>query len=344
MSKKIVSIILALMLLASTAVMATVSASAEDGVFYEPKPYVPSETAQEVGLVRFFFLLPNDWKNDWTDSAGIYWWSGTDPVGALDGSGSTESKWPGYKMYLFDPKEYTFYTDNDKENGEPLVTGTVWYVDLPCDVPTVVFSNALDGGDQSWDNFNQERYLKAYQTTDVQSEGIFPEDGFDGFVETDEEFETNNNMIYIINPELTSESVTGKQTFVGNWYLYHGDDKWDTPDNPIYNGSEGDEPGDPREGGAEQPTVPADGNDNNNQNTDNKGDKDPAGTTPDGSAPVPATGAGSNVSTPDQTQPTTVAGNGAIATGSVSLAIIALIIAAAITGVVIALRKREYER
>lgn len=330
MSKKIISVILALMLLASTAVMAAVSASAAEGEYYDPKPYVASDAVDAVGTFRYFFLLPNDWKNDWTQSAGVYWWDGTDPCGSLDGA-QAGVKWPGYQIYQFSPEEVTMYANNDPSTGEALVTGTVWYVDVPQDVTVIIFSNALDGGDSSWDNFDQERYEKAYQTTNISVEGIWPEDGNPNYPGP-EKVEDNSNMIYIIDPSQTSESVTGKKTFVGDWYFYHGGDMWDTQLDPKYGGAAGELPGDP------VTDVP----------TDPNGDPDEPTTAPttgsDNEKPEPSQGATSAVSTKDQTEPTTLAGNGTIATGSLSLAVIVLIIAAAATSVVIVLRKKEFEK
>lgn len=327
MSKKIISVILTLMLLASTAVMATVSASAAEGEYYDPQPYVASDDAAQVGTYRYFFLLPNDWKNEWTESAGIYWWAGTDACGSLDGA-QAGVKWPGYQIYQFSPEEVTMYENNDPETGNAIVTGTVWYVDVPQDVQVIIFSNAYDGGDPTWDNFDQARYEKAYQTVNIGVEGIWPEDGDPNY--PDEIVETNNNMIYIIDPNNTSATEWGKLTFGGGWYFYHGGDKWDTQLNPVHGGANGLEPGDPV---TEVPTDPS-GNPVETQKPT---------TSDNGKTPGPAQGPTSVVGSPDQTE-TTVSDNGTIATGSFSLAIIVLVIAVAATGVAIVIRKRELEK
>ena len=102
MSKKIISIILAILLIGATTV---VGVSAEDGEeiigeYYLPTPYVASEEAQAVGFNRYFFLMPDNWSNEWTSSAGMYWWDGTDPCGSLDGA-QAGVKWPGYQIYKY---------------------------------------------------------------------------------------------------------------------------------------------------------------------------------------------------------------------------------------------------
>lgn len=237
MKKRLISFVLTLMLLVGTTLTGTVSVSAYEGEYYEPQPYVPSDEAKEVGTCRYFFLLPDEWKNEWTDSAGAYWWDGTDPCGSLDGP----IKWPGYKMYQYSDEKVTMYAGNDKSSGEAVVTGTVWYLDVPADVYVIVFNNALDGGLPHYDNFDQERYSSAYLTVNISAEGIWPEDGNPNYPGPNFIWD-NNNMIYIIDPTKTSVTDEGQHIFTGDWYFYHGGDKWDTQLNPIYGGEYGEEP------------------------------------------------------------------------------------------------------
>ena len=319
MSKKILSVVLVLVLLVATA---AVSVSAAAGEYYEPKTYVPTADAVEVGQNRYFFLLPDDWKNEFTESAGVYWWDGTDPCGAADGSGGT-IKWPGYKINQFSSEPVT-QTYTDVDGTEKSFTGTVWYVDCPIDVTTIIFNNAYDGGDKSWDNFDEARFLQAYQTVDIGSE-YYDYGESDNYPEGTESF---NNMIYIIDPTQTVvNDLSGKSTFAGEWYYYHGGNKWDTAVDPVYGGVDGELPGEP-----EVPTEP--------------GADVPATTAPatnaDGSTkPAPQQGATSNVATPDQDS--TVAGNGTIATDGFSMAMVMLVVAAAVVGVAVVVRKRQIE-
>lgn len=305
MSKKIISVILSIMLVCA---IGAFSVAAEAGEYATPNAYVPSTDAADVGFYRYFFVLPEDWCNEYTNEAGIYWWSGTDACGAVDGTGGTV-KWPGYKIYK--------YGDN-KAN--------VWYCDVPKDVPTIIFNNALDGGEKSWDNFDEVRYLKAVQTTDIPVEYYDPGES-DNYPDGTENF---NNMIYVVDPEKTAENFDGKLTYVGEWYYYHGDGQWDTQLNPVYGGAEGEAPH-VSAGETEPETIAP---------------VAPAETTaPATTAPAAQTGATSSVSSADEpTQNTTVAGNGTIATGSMSLAVVLLVVAAAVTGFVIVLRKREIEK
>lgn len=128
MSKKIISLLLAVMLAAAMVAVAAVSVSADTD---DEGKYVPSEGTE---TYRVYFYKPADWANEYTSDAGIYWWSGSEQPSA----------WPGYGVH-----------DADIPN--------VYYCDVPQDVVNVIWNNALDGTD---DPTNPE-YALAYQTTDV---------------------------------------------------------------------------------------------------------------------------------------------------------------------------------
>ena len=72
MSKKIISLMLAMALSASMVAVAAVSVSADtDSDGY----YVPSEGTE---TYRYYFYMPQRWENEFTTSTGAYWWEGTD--------------------------------------------------------------------------------------------------------------------------------------------------------------------------------------------------------------------------------------------------------------------------
>ncbi|MGN0454653.1 MAG: hypothetical protein ACI4G1_05705 [Ruminococcus sp.] len=298
MFKRVLSILMAVLLLGATA---AISVSAAEGTYYDPKPYVPSDDAKAVGFNRYFFLMPDDWNNEYTSSAGIYWWDGADPCGSL-AAAEQGVKWPGYKIYK--------YNSDTKAN--------VWYCNVPKDVTTIIFNNAFDGGDKSWDNYDPERDKKAYQTVDIGSE-YYDIGESENYPSGTESF---NNMIYIVDPEKTSESVTGKKTFAGEWYFYHGDGKWDTELEPTYGGAQGD--------------VPP-------EDVDPIVTNPPASTTaPATATPDPAQGATSKVASADTAA--TTAGNGTIATGTASMAVVLLVVIASVAGVAVVLRKRKLDK
>lgn len=381
MFKRVLSIIMAVLLLGATA---AISVSAAEGTYYDPKPYVPSDTAKAVGFNRYFFLMPDDWSNEYTSSAGIYWWDGADPCGSL-AAAEQGVKWPGYKIYR--------YADTE---------ANVWYCDVPKDVTTIIFNNAFDGGDKSWDNYNPDRDILAYQTVDIGSE-YYDEGESENYPSGTESF---NNMIYIVDPEKTSESVTGKKTFAGEWYFYHGDGMFDTELEPTYGGVDGDEPHESGvtyeviakakageynasglmyrfpsesqalvgynfyglpEGEFEFTVKDSLGNtygpvtdsyvgegvgkavvtlDQQSGELKVNIDKDIKPTAPPqpvtNTAPTPAQGATSKVSSAD-TAATTV-GNGTVATGTPSMAAILLVVVASVAGVAVVLRKRKLDK
>ncbi len=106
-TKKILSIILMAVMLILL-VIPNASASNYE-IAYEPLPQVKE------GYNRYFFLAPDDWFNEQTDSIGIYWWEGTD----------SQTAFPGIKA-----------KKADAEN--------VYYYDIPEDVKTIIWNNYIE--------------------------------------------------------------------------------------------------------------------------------------------------------------------------------------------------------
>lgn len=242
MSKKLISIIVSCALVLSLALVGVIGVSAAidtDG------RYVPSEGVKETH--KIYFLMPESWKSEKFNAAdaGAYWWNGTDACGSLDGT-TVGPAWPGYKMQV--------------ENAE----NNIFYVDLPTDVPNIIFNNYLNGGEITKDaetgkvtyQFSEEQFKAAKQSTDIlcqyYSEG--DNDYYDGLLDgefwakaqeavegndktflgnfkdnffIDTEYDNGismnfNNMIYVTDPNNTSVSVTGKETYAGEFYFYYG--------------------------------------------------------------------------------------------------------------------------
>ena len=103
MSKKIISLLLSLMLVVSMVAVAAVSVSAEVD---EQGRYTPSEGTE---TYRYYFYMPSDWYNEYAETAGIYWWIGTDPA----------DPWPGYIAH-------------------PTETENIYYCDVPTNVTTII--------------------------------------------------------------------------------------------------------------------------------------------------------------------------------------------------------------
>ena len=153
MSKKLISIIVSCALVLSLALVGVIGVSAAidaDG------RYVPSKGVEETR--KLYFLMPESWKSEKynANDAGAYWWNGSDPCGSLDGT-SVGPAWPGYKMQV--------------ENAE----NNIFYVDLPTDVPNIIFNNYLNGGERTEDpetgkvtfQFGEEQFKAAKQSVDV---------------------------------------------------------------------------------------------------------------------------------------------------------------------------------
>ena len=204
MTKKLISLLTAAMLVISMAAVALPSVSAavdENGC------YVPSEEVkQDVGTNRYYFYMPSEWISDdykeETSHAGIYWWEGTDVCGAVDVYNPDSLKWPGYLA----------------QKGD--VEG-VFYVDCPIDVTTIIWNNHFNGGEDSSDPM----FELAAQTVNIGAEYYAPgesdlyPDGTDSF----------DNMIYVCDPTRTFiNELSGQKTYGGEWYYYYGNGQYGT--------------------------------------------------------------------------------------------------------------------
>ncbi len=216
MSKKIISLLLSLMLVVSMVAVAAVSVSADvdDDGYYVP--------AEGVSTYRYYFYMPSDWYNDCANSAGIYWWTGSDTVPA----------WPGC---LARTTEFS----------------NVYYSDVPTDTGVIIWNNAFDGGDDS----TAPDYAKAVQTVDIPMSFIMDGDtelyNSEFFAEMEASFNSDkaalgayadnfyidedygfafncNNMIYVIDPSMQNVETSGKIKDAGNWYFYYGNGEYGT--------------------------------------------------------------------------------------------------------------------
>lgn len=98
MSKKLMSVILAAVLVLSMGTVAMASVSAD------------ALPAKADGYNRYYFYMPENWANDYATTAGIYWWEGTDAC----------SSWPGYVANATDVEGVYYYDVNQD------VTTIIW--------------------------------------------------------------------------------------------------------------------------------------------------------------------------------------------------------------------------
>ena len=240
MSKKLISIVLSCVLVLSLAIVGVIGVSA---AVDSDERYVPSEGTK---TNRLYFAMPESWKSAkfGADTAGAYWWGGTDACGSLDGA-SVGNAWPGYKIQVAD------------------ADANLFFVDLPDDVPVVIFNNFLNGGERKTDEdgnvtyeLGEEQFKAAKQTMDIQCQYVSDgdDDLYDNLLDGDfwsqaEEtlnssdktffgnFEDNffmdpdfdtisfsyDNMVYVIDPtNVDVNAVSGKETYGGNFYFFYG--------------------------------------------------------------------------------------------------------------------------
>ena len=212
MSKKIISLMLAMALSASMVAVAAVSVSADtdsDG------NYVPSEGTE---TYRYYFYMPQRWENEFTTTTGAYWWEGTDYC---------ETWQDMYKV-----------KETENEN--------IFCIDVPKDVPKLIFNNYVDGGADP----EAPQYTKAAQTSDVTCVDDDGEDAWGYWPKTEEDDPSNalypegirnfDNMIYVIDENRIEENpLNQKLTCRGQWYYYYGNGEYGyTPvkgDGAVYN-------------------------------------------------------------------------------------------------------------
>ena len=222
--KKFVSILLAVVLVASAVVTASAYTiwpvddgldpdgiiSVEAKTAAEVLAAYEAETGETVATRRYFFQMPNGengmrgaegnlaptWYNAYTKGAGVYWW-GKNP-GACDA-------WAGYQAAVEDADQ------------------SIYYVDMPTTVKTFVWNNGIDGTMDP----DYPLYKLAAQTSDVASQ--YP-DGpdEDGIPEYDTIPEGRpreigfDHCIFIVDPDQVDiNPLSEKQTCGGTWYIYY---------------------------------------------------------------------------------------------------------------------------
>ena len=226
--KKFISILLAVMLIASVAVSAGAYSVWEEVLDDDGNPLpnklsdaiaaYEAETGEKVDVYRYYFQMPDgtngpvkkeddeagkvgDHSRSWINEhnvgyCGIYYWA--------TGSFPTPKGWTGYQA--------------EKLEGVP----NVWYADVPGDVLTIIWNNGVDGGQDE----SNPLFFNRAQTSNLKIEYLDPgenSDFPDGLGEEDVPG-AFANMIYIIDPDKTSvNEYSQAQECGGRWYFYLGD-------------------------------------------------------------------------------------------------------------------------
>lgn len=224
--KKITSIFLAVLTAFSMTAVAVESVAASvDANGY----YVPGSSVKSVN--RYYFAMPNDWLNEYTDSAGVCWYSGTDSLG------SAGISYPGYKA---------------KADGYKSDTHSIFYTDCPSDVQEIRWNNFFFGGN----NPNDEKYMAEKSADYTYADNVYDDSQYycydneffkyvkqsyngdksalgaykDNFYydsETSEFCFCKNNMIFVLSGDYES-NANDRPLYYGNWFFYYGNGEYGT--------------------------------------------------------------------------------------------------------------------
>ena len=220
--KKVLSIILAVVLVASMTVIAVNAYSTFDEGALTVKQAVTQyeeENETEVPTYRYYFLMPDGktglkGKNPESEFYGQFapsWFhSGTeeDPFNYTE-FGPAAYWWDA--LSCPNPTAWVGYTLGNNVEGT-----TVYYADVPVNVTTIIFNNGVDGGTDS----TLPIYYLAAQTVNQNAE--YYEEGDSEYGITCDSFD---GMIYVIEPDIVSISdFSQKQTCGGSWLYYYGGD------------------------------------------------------------------------------------------------------------------------
>lgn len=198
MRKKILSSALLIFILTFAFLFSSLSVAAGEAYSEADSNTPPLYELPEVSkdCNRFFFIMPDEWYNDCSDSAGIYWWEGKDAPGM----------WPGYKAYKA-----------DAEN--------VYYYDVPKDVTTIIWNNFVDGGY----DLQAEIYYKLRQTLETKVDNYEESDwGYGSYCFYPEGVESLNGMVFVVDTVNTiySEATDIPRPQCGEWFYYYGNGEY----------------------------------------------------------------------------------------------------------------------
>ena len=224
--KRLISILLAVMLVASCTVVASAYGWEDPDILTVDKAVAEYEAlmGEEVATNRYYFLMPNGKNGDLGDDDSVDEVTG-EPLGAY---GKYAPTWfipmsTGYAVTytagiywcgsgVVDPEGWVGYLPSGSDFK---VDPYVFYADVPKAVETIVWNNAVDGGSDN----TQEIYYCTVQTADIPCHGYKPNES-ENYPDGIESFD---NMIYVIDPDLTEiDEVSLKQTCYGEWYRYYG--------------------------------------------------------------------------------------------------------------------------
>lgn len=223
--KRLISILLAVMLVASCAVVASAYGWDDPDILTVDEAVADHEAlyGEEVATNRYYFLMPNGQNGDLGDDESVDEVTG-EPLGhpgeyaptwfvEMEGGGVATASagiyWWGSDVA--DPAAWVGYLPSGTDENDPYV----FYADVPKAVTTIIWNNAVDGG---MDNTLPVYYCAA-QSINIPCEYYDPGES-ENYPDGTESFD---NMIFVIDPDLISVSeLSLKQTCGGEWYYYYG--------------------------------------------------------------------------------------------------------------------------
>ena len=213
--KKIISILLAVMLVVSVAVMSVSAEYAPEESYTVTKDTPTCEEAIVAcggdlsNTQTIYFQCPEDWKmdgynvlegNDYTEVC-VYWASG---IGTKWPSGA-EQKWVGYRATLVDAANRIYSAKI------PLGTSK----QAP---PYVIWNNGVNGGMDESDPI----FKKARQLMNLNIQGLEEEEE-DSLPEGTPDPDSQDGCIAIIDKSVfVKNELTGFDNYGANWYVYYG--------------------------------------------------------------------------------------------------------------------------
>lgn len=223
--KRLISILLAVMLVASCAVVASAYGWEDPDIKTVDEALEEYEllAGEEVATNRYYFLMPNGSNGDLGDD------DSTDPVtGAPLGqfgkyaptwfipmqSGNVATATAGIYWWdsgVADPPAWAGYLPSGSDPDDPYV----FYADVPQAAVMIIWNNAVDGGT----NVDAPIYYCAAQSKNIPCEYYEPGES-DNYPEGTDSFD---NMIFVVDPdEVAINEFSQKQTCGGEWYYYYG--------------------------------------------------------------------------------------------------------------------------
>ena len=223
--KRIISILLAVMMLVSCAVVATSAYGWDDpDILTVDEAIADYEFFWEetVDTNKYYFLMPNGENGDLGDDDSVD--EDGKPIGAYGeyaptwfvdmGDGATATKTAGIYWWdsgVADPAAWVGYLPSGSDEDDPYV----FYANVPQAVTTIIWNNAVDGGMDK----TQPIYFCAAQSINIPCEYYDPGES-PNYPDGTENF---NEMIFVIDPDLVViGEFSQKQTCGGEWYYYYG--------------------------------------------------------------------------------------------------------------------------